>query len=328
MNHAKIFTIVVGVAMGLYGLAGFYFLPLASFEGDLTRMAKLPESFFGWTKEQPAINPILMKSFGWQDADVLAIGDSFTTAQIWQSVFAQRGVRVRTETWESMFNLCEDFSELIRSKGFKGSHIVIESADKFLGERLVRSIGCKHMRYHPLAEVSINPPITFPDRRRANYTGRLSIGIQTKLNALKYESLSSDPGFKFWDDLGEVRMVRMENGCDLFSHPRCNDVLFYAKDRIEDLGEKVLRNMAEVNARMKDYSVVWAVVPDKSTVYLHPDKKFWDEAEKRFHAPNLLRIFREEIGKKTVDLYRPNNTHLSTTGYLILGNAIYQGINH
>ena len=85
MKHAKCFSIVVAGVMALYGLVGFYFLPLASFEGDLTRMAKLPEAYFGWTKEQPAINPLLMKSAGWQESDVLAIGDSFTTAQIWRN---------------------------------------------------------------------------------------------------------------------------------------------------------------------------------------------------------------------------------------------------
>jgi hypothetical protein len=84
--------------------------------------------------------------------------------------------------------------------------------------------------------------------------------------------------------------------------------------------------MAEINTRMKNFSVVWVVIPDKATVYLHPDKKFWDEAERRFHAPNLLKAFRQEIRQKTVDLYPANNTHVSTTGYLILGNAIYQSM--
>lgn len=328
MRHAKFFSIFVAVVMALYGLVGFYFLPLASFEGDLTRLAKLPESYFGWTREQPAINPALMKSAKWQDAAVLAIGDSFTYAQVWQTVFAQRGVRVRTEMWESMFNICEDFSDWIHSKGFKGKYIIIESSEKYFEDRLARSIECKHMEYHPLAEVAINPPATLPGRHTSDFTGRLSVGIQTALNVLKYERLSSSAGFKGWDALGEVRMERLANGCDLFSHPRCKDVLFYEKDRVEDLGENILVNMAEINARMKDFSVVWVVIPDKATVYLHPDKKFWDEAERRFHAPNLLKAFRQEIRKKTVDIYPANNTHVSTTGYLILGDAIYQSMYH
>jgi hypothetical protein len=326
MRQAKFFSIFVAGAMAIYGLVGFYFLPLASFEGDLTRLAKLPESYFGWIKEQPAITPALMKSANWQDADVLAIGDSFTYAQVWQTVFAQKGVRVRTEMWESVFNICEDFSDWIQRKGFKGKYIIIENSEIYLEDRLARSIECKHMEYHPLAQMVINPPPTLPGGHTADLTGRLSVGIQTALNVLKYERLSSSPGFQGWNALGEVRMERLANGCDLFSHLRCKDVLFYEKDRIEDMGENILVNMAEINTRMKNFSVVWVVIPDKATVYLHPDKKFWDEAERRFHAPNLLKAFRQEIRQKTVDLYPANNTHVSTTGYLILGNAIYQSM--
>jgi hypothetical protein len=328
MIQAKIFSITVAVAIALNGLVGFYFLPLASFEGDLTRMAKLPESYFGWTKEQPAVDPVFMKSADWQDADVLVIGDSFSYAQVWQTVFAQKGIRVRTETWENVFNICENFSEWVHSKGFKGKYIIIESAEKYLEDRLARSVECRNMEYHPVAKGVIAPPPTLQDRHRIDYSGRLSVGIQTELNVLKYDRLSSSPDFTGWDALGEVRMKRMNNGCELFSHPRCNDVLFYEKDRVEDLGANILANMAETNARMKSFSVVWVVIPDKRTVYLNPDKSFWDEAERRFRAPNLLKVFRREVRNKTVDLYYANNTHVSTTGYLILGNAIYRNMYH
>lgn len=328
MSQARFYTILVAVIMAAYALIGFYFLPLASFEGNLTRMAKLPESYFGWTREQPAIDPRLMRSAEWQDADVLVIGDSFSYAQLWQTVFTQKGVRVRTETWESVFNICENFSDWVRDKGFKGKYIVIESVEAYFEDRVSRSLACKRMEYHASPQLAPKPPPTLPDRNKADYSGRLSVGIETELNARKYDRLSSGPGFKGWDDLGEARVVRVENGCELFSHPRCRDALFYTKDRVEDMGGNILDGMAGINARLKNYTVVWAVIPDKSTVYLHPEKKFWDEAEQRFHAPNLLKTFREEIRKKTIDFYPANNTHVSTTGYLILGDAIYQNMYH
>lgn len=328
MNQARLYTMLVAVVMAAYASVGFYFLPLASFEGNLTRMAKLPESYFGWTREQPAIDPRLMKSAEWQDADVLVIGDSFSYAQLWQTVFAQKGVRVRTETWESVFNICENFSDWVRDKGFKGKYIVIESLETYFEERVASSMECKRMEYHAPPQLAHKPPPTLPDRNKAGYSGRLSVGIETELNARKYDRLSSDPAFKGWGGLGEARVVRVENGCELFSHPRCNDALFYTKDRIEDMGGNILDGMAGINARLKNYTVVWAVIPDKSTVYLHPEKKFWDEAEQRFHAPNLLKTFRQEVLKKTIDFYPANNTHVSTTGYLILGNSIYQSMYH
>jgi hypothetical protein len=38
MNHAKLFSVLVFLMVALYGAIGFYALPLASFQGDLTRM--------------------------------------------------------------------------------------------------------------------------------------------------------------------------------------------------------------------------------------------------------------------------------------------------
>jgi hypothetical protein len=326
MNQARLYTILVAAVMAAYALVGFYFLPLASFEGNLTRMAKLPESYFGWTRPQPAIDPRLMRSAPWQDADVLVIGDSFSYAQLWQTVFAQKGVRVRTETWESVFNICGDFSDWLRSTGFKGRYIVIESVEAYFEDRVARSLECRHMEYHTPPQLATRPPSTLPDRHSADYSGRLSVGIETELNARRYDRLSSLPGFKGWDEHGEASVERVENGCKLFSHPRCRDVLFYAKDRVQDMGENILDGMAGLDARMKDYTVAWVVIPDKSTVYLHPDKRFWDLAEQRFHAPNLLKAFRQQVQKQTIDLYPANNTHVSTTGYLILGDAIYRSM--
>lgn len=328
MNHAKFFSIFVMLLAGIYGAIGFYFLPLAAFEGDLTRMAMLPETQFGWTKQQPAINPVLMTSAEWQDADILAIGDSFTTAKVWQTVFAQHGVRIRTESWSTMFNICGDMGEWIRSKGFKGKHIIIESAEKYHEVRLAQSIPCQHMVYHPLPEPPPHPPVTLPNRSASNYSGSLSVGIQTALNTFKYKQLSSKPDFKSWDALGEVRMHRIDNGCTLFSHLQCNDVLFYSKDLETDMGENVLSDMQTISKRLNGFNTVWVVIPDKATIYLHPDKKFWDEAERRFHAPNLLKVLLQAKYEKTMDLYLANDTHVTTTGFLLLGNAIYNSIYH
>lgn len=328
MNHPKYFSLIVAAVLGLYGLVGFYFMPLASFEGDLTRMAKLPESFFGWTNEQPVINPAFMQQAEWKDAEVLAIGDSFTNANIWQTVFTEKGVKVRSESWSSMFNICEDISDWLMKKGFKGKYVIIESAEKYHEVRLSQSLNCKQTIYHPIAELLYSPPITLPDRITKSYSGSMSVGIQTKINSFRYEQLSSKSNFASWDTLEEVRMVHMENGCKLFSHNRCNDVLFYKKDRIEDMGEKIFYDMSKINERLKGYTTVWVIIPDKATVYLQNNKIFWNEAERKFKAPNLLNSFKQALAKNTIDLYLANNTHVSTTGYILMGNAIYNSMYH
>ncbi|HEU0187224.1 MAG TPA: hypothetical protein VFR06_04955, partial [Gallionellaceae bacterium] len=185
-----------------------------------------------------------------------------------------------------------------------------------------QSAACRAMSYHPLAAQPAHVPLAHVERG-GDYSGSMSVGPQTALNHRKYRQLSDQPGFTGLDGWGEVNLVRLANGCELFSHPRCQDVLFYQKDRAEDMGENVLGNMAEINKRLAGYDVVWMVIPDKASVYLPGDKKFWVEAERRFQAPNLLKVL-QQARDKNMDLYFANNTHVSTRGYLLLGETIYQ----
>lgn len=326
MRHAKLFSILVLAFIALYGAVGFYFLPLASFTGPLTRMGKIPESLFGWTKEQPSINPQYLANASWQDADVLVVGDSFSMSHVWQSVLISQGLKVRTESWGSMRNVCEDSSGWLREKGFKGSHVVIEVVEHNFKDTLNRSLQCKKMDYHTIVELPVIPPPRLMTLNATDYSGKLSVGIQSELNSIKYQKLSAQPDFMSWNLANNVRINRVKNGCELFSHPRCNDALFLADDQAGDFDDNTLANMQLVNQRFKGFTPIWVVVPNKSTTYLQPDKQFWDKAEQRFHAPNVLKVLRQKIADKTIDLYPANETHLSTTGYLILGDAIYQSM--
>lgn len=328
MRYTKFFSIAVAVMLGLYGLIGFYFLPLANFEGDLTRMAKLPESMFGWTKPQPAIRAEDMQSAEWEDAEVLVIGDSFSLSHVWQTAFVRNGVHVRTESWGNINNLCGDISEWLHGKGFKGKYVIIESTEKYFEGRLADSLKCSTMFYRSQPLPGYGPPAILPSRDANKYAGRFSVGMLTALNAVEYERLSRDPDFRRWDIPGDVRLERVENGCKLFSHARCNDVLFYNQDRDGDFGSNVLDDMEKINARFSGYSTVWMVIPDKATVYLHPEKRFWDDAQRRFGAPNLLRDMRQAVAAETMDIYLANNTHVSTTGYLLLGDSVFRNMFH
>lgn len=326
MKHARLFSIIVLTAAALYGAAGFYFLPLASFTGPLTRMGKIPESLFGWTREQPAVNPEHLVNASWQEADVLAIGDSFSMPLLWQSVLVERGMKVHTETWESMRNICEDFTGWLDKKGFKGSHVVIEVVEHNFEDRLARSLPCKQMDYRPLAVSPVLPPARQMSFNRTDFTGKLSVGFQVKLNELKYQSLSTRAEFNSWEMGNTVRMQRVTNGCELFSHKSCNDALFYADDHTGDFSDHTLDKMRKLGERVKGLTPVWVIVPDKSTAYLHPNKQFWAKAEENFYAPNLLKTFKHEIHNKNIDFYPANETHLSTAGYLTLGEAIHQSL--
>lgn len=328
MRHAKYFSIAVFIAVLGYGAIAFYFLPLATFQGELTRMSLLPETLFGWKKPQPAIDVKWIQQASMKEADVLVIGDSFSASRVWQTVLTQHNMKVRTETWDSMRGICADFMPWLRAQGFTGKYVVFESIERNLVDDLGKSVACQHMQYHlsPYTDAPSYPPVVSFDVDQGNYAGKLSTGIQTQLNVLKYERLSHSPDFKSWLLPNDVKLARVPNGCELFSHARCNDALFLSYDKAEEIDASALNNIDKLNARLSGITPIWVFVPNKSTAYLYPDKEFWNEAERRFHAPNLLRMTQQAIQEKTVDLYLGNNTHFSTTGYLLMGGHIYKSM--
>lgn len=324
MKQAKIFSIFVFIAVLVYGTVGFYFLPQANFEGDLTRMGMLPEAQFGWREPKPAIEQRWLTQASMQEADVLVIGDSFSNSRVWQTVLTQQGLKVRTEHWDSMRAICTDFMPWLKGQGFRGQYVVLQIIERSVENGLRKSVACEHMQVHP--NVSANsprhPPATHFDPDRRDRSGRLSVGIRTALNSRKYEAFSRAPDFGSALLANGARLARVKNGCELFSHASCNDSLFLAEDKADDITDSALENIEKLNARMIGITPIWALVPNKSTAYLYPDKQFWNKAEKRFHAPNLLRMTQHAIKTKVVDLYPANNTHFSTSGYLLMGEEI------
>jgi len=51
------------------------------------------------------------------------------------------------------------------------------------------------------------------------------------------------------------------------------------------MGDETLKGMAEINARLTGITPIWVIVPNKSTAYLYPDKRFWDKTERELGAP-------------------------------------------
>lgn len=328
MRYAKFFSIFVFIAVLVYGTVGFYFLPQAHFEGDLTRMSMLPEAQFGWREPKPAIEQRWLTQASMQEADVLVIGDSFSNSRVWQTVLTQQGLKVRTEHWDSMRAICTDFMPWLKGQGFRGQYVVLQIIERSVENGLSKSVACEHMQVHPnvSADTPRYPPPISLDFKHKDRSGRLSVGIRTALNSRKYEAFSSAPDFSSALLANGARLARVKNGCELFSHASCNDSLFLAEDKADDLADSALENIEKLNARMIGITPIWALVPNKSTAYLYPDKQFWNKAEKRFHAPNLLRMTQHAIEAKTVDLYPANNTHFSTSGYLLMGEEILKAM--
>jgi hypothetical protein len=331
MKYARFFSILVFLTVAFYGAAGFYCLPLASYQGDLTRIGMLPESLFGWTRAQPAIAVSLLQQSSWQDADVLVIGDSFSDnsdvseSRIWQTVLTGHGLHVHTEHWENIRAVCEDFPAWLHAQGFKGRYVVIEVVERYARDRFADSVACKKMYYHDAVDEDLPrlPPVTAFDHHARDYSGKLSVGIMTEAHLFEYLHSSAQPGFRSYT-LDRVKVARVDKGCELFSHPACRDALFLGEDSAQDPGEDVIANMEILNTRFGGLTPIWVVVPNKSTAYLYPDKQFWDKLELRVPSVNLLKPVRQAISDKVIDVYPANNTHFSTTGYLLMGDAIYR----
>lgn len=328
MRHAKYFSITVFIFALAYGALGYYFLPYANFNTELPRLGLLPESQFGWRKPQPAIDSKWLAQASMQEADVLVIGDSFSDSRVWQTVLTQRGYKVRTVHWDYMRGICNDFTSWLNSQGFHGKFVVLEIIERHIEDGLDKSVACANTQIHP--NILIDAPRTAPAvsaiRDAQLRSGRFSIGIKTYLNYQNYVRYSSAPDFKSAALPNGTKVVRIKNGCELFSHTRCNDSLFLAEDKAEDLNPITLDVIETLNARISGITAIWAFVPNKSTTYLYPDKQFWNNAEKRYRAPNLLRMAQKALQEKTVDLYPADNTHFSTTGYLLMGEEIFKAI--
>lgn len=326
MNHAKLFSVLVSVAVLTYGAVAFYFLPIATFQGELTRMALLPESLFGWRKSQPQLDIQWMQQASMQEADVLVIGDSFSDSRVWQTVLTQHQLKVRTVSWNSMQGICADFSDWVIAQGFKGKYVVAEIVERNLIGTLQRSLDCKQTQYrsHSSVDAPRYPPAITFNPTQGNYMGKLSTGIQTQMNAIEYERLRQQANFKLWETVGNVKVAHVPQGCTYFSHARCNDALFLGEDEASEVNPKAFELIQLHRARLQDFSVTWVIVPNKTTTYLYPQKIFWNAAQRRFNVPNLLQVNQRALQAKTIDLYPANNTHYSTTGYLLMGEAIYQ----
>ena len=327
MKPARLFSLIVLLLLALYGAVGFYFLPDAGFNGDLTRIGMLPERLFGWRKPQPAIDPKLMQQASWQDADVLVVGDSFSEGRVWQTVLTGHGLKVRTEDWGSIRAVCDDFEPWLKKQGFKGRFVIFEIVERNAGS-IHASLACKHMSPHSNAAAAAHRalPLTAFDPDKPDYSGRFSVGLRTAWNTRKYEQLSSRPGFHSMPLANGASVVRLTDGCKLFSHRRCQDVLFLTANQSQDLNDGLLDDIRKLNTRLHMIKPLWVIAPNKSTVYLYPHKQFWNKAEQQLGSPNLLRTFRAAVEAGTVDLYFGNNTHLSPTGYLLMGKVIYRSL--
>ena len=287
------------------------------------------ESDFGWQEAQPTIKPEFLVSSSIDNADVLAIGDSFSENLHWQSVLTQHQLKVTTLTWSQIGDICEDFPDKLRDRGFKGKTIIIESIERIADRQLKSSANCKigksisqnTFRTSKPIPAFINPSPQF------NIQGQFIAGLETILHSAAIRLSDSYTTVHNYRSKG-TRIHPIQNGCEYFSHQLCQYGLFFHEDYEQPaLSSQTLANLEIINQRLKGFKVTWVIVPNKSSIYQRKiSGQFWADLNNQKLGPNLYNSMqKEKLAIK--DMYAPNDTHLSTSGYKFLGQEIIEFLN-
>lgn len=319
------------VAIAIWVLEAYF----GTLYGDLTRIGQLDEGDFGWSMQQPSVAAKLLKSYPIREADILVIGDSFSNGLLWQSRLISAGFKPATLRWDEFrpCSLASNLGKVVRQAGFKGHYVVLENVEHGFQNRM--DLSCDITRKITGESFNGTIPQTDPPSRKSIFALNSDpLGGDWVINALinKIElaySFESNTSYLEFGN-GRTRVVPI-NGCAWFSNRLCNYGLFYSLD----FDKKTFNSMDNIltnNTEMKKHGIeaIWLAVPDKSTVYLgygklsiNPYVNIWVEFAKHpeLVAPNLAEIFIKQ-SRKIKDFYKPNDVHLSTNGYLYLGDIM------
>ena len=316
---------VFGACFALVGALLLWTVLSPPFQGDLTRIGRLSETAFGPTAQSTTIDPALRVSSALEDADVLVIGDSFSAPLRWQSVLVAHGMRVATVHWEALGPVCADLEGLLRRQGFRGKTVVIESVERALDDRLDRSLACT-TRQDPHA---LQTRHVARDRETAGASGlntreSLFTGLLTSLHTWRALHTDAPEVVNRRGGAEQVRIQRLTGGCQRFSHRACDRGLFFAQDRTAPVfSSAMVDRMQRLSARHPGLHVTWLVVPNKTSIYLQPDRAshVGGVLTATGLGPDLFgALARESL--QTRDVYSPNDTHTSVEGHLVIGRAL------
>ncbi|MFI3190375.1 MAG: hypothetical protein QX190_12545 [Methylococcales bacterium] len=313
----------------------FYFERLY---GDLTRIGHFSERGFGWQSEQPAVLPEYFKDYPMAEADILVIGDSFSVSRVWQSKLIANGLKVGTMTWQELKTdeaLRTDLGVALRAAGFKGRYVIIESIERlFQGRMKALSNVREPIVKHDLVVNSAFPMYPLVKRERVSFDklNGADWGVKAVYNSIKLSLKLPEKYLKS----GAVQAINFD-GCAFFSHRLCNYAIFVLGDFEKETFNSI-DNVLTVNKNLQasGFQPIWLIVPDKATIYLgygehnkYPYQNIWQNFAQHpeLIGPDLGAVFTEK-SRTIKDFYMPNDTHLSTNGFLYLGEFVTQGMRN
>lgn len=305
--------------------------------GDLTRVGALSDELFGWQAAQPAVPASQLQSAPVAEADILVIGDSFSLPPgphrdeglVWQSRLVAAGHRVATVHWDRAHPLCPDFPAWIHSLGFQGRWVLFESIERELANRLTAPHPCSGPPRPGPEGFATRQPITQPPPATRNWHERLLTGALTLWHSHRARQATGTMTFRDPTASDTARLHLVPDGCTHFSHALCDRALFLSDDEDRPrLQSAHVAAMVALGGAMHPWRLAWVVIPNKTTYYLDREtvQGAFAELPARQLGPDLLQAM-AAAGATRKDVFFPNDSHLSTTGSLLLGDAVLQWLN-
>jgi SGNH hydrolase-like domain, acetyltransferase AlgX len=308
---------------------GFYLEPIS---GDLTRVGNLPERDFGWNAPQPELQ--VRATDRNLKPDVIVIGDSFSAGNYWQSVVMQKsGLQISTFNWLSLGHpSCIEswLNEVVREYP-SAKTVIIQTIERNFYERFSAAKAvCKKVSAAPSTFLTKPTEVT------------RSQGVKEFMPDPIYAIKASIDSFKQFERTTRRGGTTIEplSRSDMFSNRRSDLLLYYAGDDDktywnENARQTSIKLLSQLNASAmrNNIRLFIAVIPNKSTMYKRYFKvvkndsirpNIWDEMGN--HGIPHINLYSQFLPKveSIRDFYLPNDSHLSTVGYLGMGETIAQ----
>ncbi|HZX31253.1 MAG TPA: hypothetical protein VFF03_07885 [Rhodocyclaceae bacterium] len=317
--------IALAIFLPCFGIA-LYQEPV---DGDLTRIGYLPERQFGWNDPQP-VQAVRANGKSLEGADVVVLGDSFSQKNVWQSAFSDlTGARVVTFDYGDIGCFANWRSWLLAQPRLPRL-VIVQTVERNLVERFKAPRPCRSVEPRP---IRVEAGATAAERPRFPRGG---INAAYLFKVLGRDAKTAADGRLA---TGEVVVAGLDRA-DLFSSRATGRILYYAGDE-DKIGAWTPGDLDGVAATLNGFAaelagrgsrVAFAVVPDKLTAYYAHVRPQPAPAERYPDSMGLLRgrvaglvdlktPFLEAIAANR-DLYKPDDTHLSTRGYQLMARTI------
>lgn len=293
-------------------------LVIEPLDGDLTRVGSLPERAFGGRQTSIAL-PRRPSTASAREAKIVVIGDSFSQRGLWQ--YSAFGAEEKYVTF-AYGQICEDIGNLFRKLGLEPTVVVVETVERMFAERMFSS--CKKSQLRSLAASKEE----FSDSREMNIF-RGSFSAKYVGGSLLY-FVNGGEQHRMGHN-GGVFVREIELGCMYFSHRDCKYGLFLGDDyRFPKLPLTVYRSPILKYLKATGVKKIVVVsIPNKSSIYLQSvsDAREADEYLQAFARRNGVEVVPVHSNlikdkRAILDLYLPNDTHLSARGMSLLGGYV------